>query len=115
MSVGFDLAAIAARRAADTARYVDRMNRTWFVIDAKGACVEPRPPASPADLVMAVRAQGLQAKIDVVEEDGTGTPLVASVARQQGSGVAATVTFYRGPGKCGDYRAKQQRELERLR
>ena len=114
-SVGFDLMAIETRRAADTARYVERINRTWFVIDAKGACVEPRPSASPADLVMAVRAQGLQAKIDVVEEDGTGTPLVASVTRRQGDGVASTMTFYRGPGKCADYRTRQQRELERLK
>lgn len=113
-SVGFDLAAIGARRAADTARYVDRMNRTWFVIDAKGACVEPRTPASPAELVMAVRAQGLQAKVDIVEEDGTGTPLVASVTRQQSSGITATVTFYRGPAKCGEYRTAQRRELKRL-
>ena len=113
--LGFDLAIAASRREALTARYAERAAQTWFLIDQAGVCVEARQPASPADLVIASRARGLDASVSVIEADEAGKPSVARVSLPQGSGVGTRATFYRGPTKCEAYRLRQQRELEGLR
>lgn len=113
-AVGFDQADFPRTRARNTVLFDERMDRTWFVIDAKGACVEPRPATSPADLVMAVRARGLDASVDTSEEVG-GQPVVVSVNRAQADGLPVRTTFYRGAVKCSAVRALQQAELEKLK
>lgn len=112
---GFDPAVAASRREALTVRFAERAAQTWFLIDRAGVCVEARQPASPADLVMASRARGVDASVAVIEADEVGKPAVARVSMTQGAGVDTKTTFYRGSARCEAYRLRQQRELDGLR
>ena len=112
-SVGSDMAELARTFARSTTWYDERMERTWFILDAKGACVEPKP-ASPADLVMTIRARGLDASVDTSEEAG-GQPVVVSVGRTQADGTPVRTVFYRGAVKCAAVRDRQKADLEKLK
>jgi hypothetical protein len=114
-AVGYDPAKVDERRKEATARYAEQMVHGWFVITRAGNCSLTRTPSSPADMITADRAGGLEDNVSVLESDGEGKPVAVRVEEPRANGLVSTMTFYRGAAKCEASRQNQELQLDNLR
>jgi hypothetical protein len=114
-AIGYDPAQVEAQRKEATARYAEQVDHGWFVITHSGNCALARTPSSPATMITADRAKGLEDNVGVLANDGDGKPVAVRVDEPKANGLVSTLTFYRGATKCEASRQNQKAQLENLR
>jgi len=88
----------------------------WFVVSRAENCALSRSPSSPAAMITAARAQGVEDDFAVLETGDDGKPVVVRIDEPKGNRlVTSSVTFYRGLVKCEAARQQQKKELENLK
>lgn len=110
--LGYDPEVIEARRKEATARYAERMVSGWFVITRSENCSLAH--TSPAALITADRARGLEDAVHVLESDG-GRPVAVRVDEPRANGLVSMVTFYRGLARCEAEREARKLQLQNLK
>jgi hypothetical protein len=112
--LGFDPVRIEADRQAATARYEEQFLNGWFLITRTGNCMLARTPVSPAAMVTADRARGVEDNVSILTSGDDGKPTIVEVGEPKGNGLVSSITFYRGGARCEALLQQQKKQLEKL-
>ena len=115
-SVGLDVEKILADRKAAVETATDLYDpQGWYGMGSDETCTNAGAPRSPAELIAADRARGLEDSYDVQERDDDGKPTVVLVDQPEAGEMEREWTFFKTRGLCEGRRQERHRELEELK